>query len=67
MRKHSTDVNFIKLFHPFLNYGKIYPNATIANAPGALCESDCHQIKDLGHLLFSKWEISTATRLDKFF
>ena len=39
--------------------------AIAVNTPNALCESDCHQIKEFGTSVFSKWEISTATRLDK--
>jgi hypothetical protein len=32
----------------------VYPIVTIANAPIAHSESDYHQIKDLGYLLFFK-------------
>ena len=34
----------------------IYPMTTRSNTPYARCESDSHQIRDLGSLLFSKRE-----------
>jgi hypothetical protein len=56
----STAYFYINCITGYNKYGDIfftavnYPIATIANTPIAHSESDYHQIKDLGYLLFFK-------------
>ena len=48
--KNGTDIfpeELIREIQKYISGGLVYPMATIRNTPITLCESDCHQIKDL--------------------